>query len=258
MRCLTSLANLPLLIYITHDIDWVSPLHPLSVAKTFTHGSKWLGLNKVIRPHIFTEHIHRLSKFNREHDVKPIWLTGAPLKHTFQKFGLRYTADCSTYRKMLFKLNEEDAEIGLHSVSTEPIAAQVHTLTSLTGKPVKYHRSHYLKYDENSLYRNLQHQGIKTDFSLGHARTVGLPPQTPVITYGTNCVPTILFDNAFFFASVETVLAQFRETLADCIKNNRDAAILFHPENFAVKPALWEYYGEIIRILHSDKPVLFS
>jgi hypothetical protein len=239
------------LIYITHDIDWVSPLHPYSVVKAFTHGKKWLGLHKIVQPNIFVNHIEKLIRFNNDHDIYPVWLTGAPLKHSYQKFGLRYTADCSVYKKIIHILNESDAEIGLHSVNSESLPSQVNALIALTGKPLNYHRSHYLKYDENTLFRSLQYQGIKTDFSLGNARKVGMPAQVPFVTYGVNCVPTVLFDNAFFFYPAEDVFRQFRQSLTEASQAGKDMAVLFHPENFAVNPALWEYYKETLAIVKS-------
>lgn len=146
-------------------------------------------------------------------------------------------------------LLEAGCEIGLHSVNTESFARQANALCELTKKPIHYHRSHYLKFDENTLFKNLQQQNIKTDFSLGNARKVDLPAQMPVITYGINCVPTLLFDNAFFFNEPKQVLHLFRQKLKDSATQKQDVAVLFHPENFAVNPALWDYYEEVISIV---------
>lgn len=146
-------------------------------------------------------------------------------------------------------LLEAGSEIGLHSVSTESLARQATVLSELTGQPIHYHRSHYLKFDENSLFKNLHQQNIKTDFSLGNARKVDLPAQMPVITYGINCVPTLLFDNAFFFNDPESVLQQFKQKIKEAVTQKQDVALLFHPENFAVNPALWDYYKEVISIV---------
>ncbi|MES2691520.1 MAG: hypothetical protein V4658_14015 [Bacteroidota bacterium] len=237
------------MLFITHDIDWISPLHPYSLAKVFTHGKKWIGLSKVIQPDIFIRHIEKLVSFNQSHQVNAIWLSGAPQKHSFQKFGLRYTADCPSYKTALNMLLEAGCEIGLHSVNTESFARQTIALSELTRQPIHYHRSHYLKFDENSLFKNLQQQHIKTDFSLGNARKIDLPSQMPVITYGINCVPTLLFDNAFFFNDPKDVLHQFKQKINEANMLKQDVAILFHPENFAVNPALWDYYEEVISIV---------
>ena len=237
------------MLFITHDIDWISPLHPYSVAKAFTHGNKWIGLSKIIQPDIFIRHIEKLLSFNQSHYVNPVWLSGAPQKHSFQKFGLRYTADCPSYKKAINLLLEAGSEIGLHSVNTESLARQATALCELTMQPIHYHRSHYLKFDENSLFKNLHQQNIRTDFSLGNARRVDMPSQMPVITYGVNCVPTLLFDNAFFFNDPREVLQQFKQKIKEAAVQKQDVALLFHPENFAVNPALWDYYEEVISIV---------
>lgn len=237
------------LIFFTHDIDWISPLHPLSVAKTFTHGSKWLKFGNLFRPHLFIRQIEVLNRFDLDQGLSPVWLTGAPHRHSFRKYGLRYTIHCPLYRKALGLLIESGSEIGLHSVSSEPFARQAETLTRITGKPLHYHRSHYLRFNEKALLADLRQQNIRTDFSFGSARNVAIPENLPRITGGIRCVPTVLFDNAFFFHKPELVLQQFGSVLQEAQHRGLDTAILFHPENFAVNPALWDHYREVIKLV---------
>lgn len=238
------------MIYITHDIDWLNPLHPYSVIKTFTHGKKWIKTSQLFNQNIFIEGIERLLQFNQDHHAQSIWLIGATNTHTFQRKGLRYHFDDLKVHQTLSLLKESKVEIGLHSVSSESIVEQCNKLTNALGKHIHYHRSHYLNFNPKILYPQLQQAGITTDFSTGASRDILLPQQANNME-GVTLTPTILFDNIFFFQTPEKVFEQLKQTLHAAQLQQRDVAILFHPENFIINPALWEYYEEILQLLKS-------
>lgn len=239
------------MIYITHDIDWLNPLHPYSVIKTFTHGKKWIKTSQLLNQNIFIEGIERLLQFNHYHQTKSIWLIGATNTHTFQRKGLRYHFDDLKVHQTLSLLKESKVEIGLHSVSSEPIVEQCNRLTNVSGKHINYHRSHYLNFNPKTLYPQLQQAGITNDFSTGASRDILLPQQTKNIE-GVTLTPTILFDNIFFFQTPEKVFEQFKQTLLEAQAQQRDVAVLFHPENFMINPALWECYEEVLRMVRES------
>jgi hypothetical protein len=234
--------------YITHDIDWISPMHPYSCIKSVTHGKKWINFTNIFNTHLFTNQIEALHRFNLLHDINSIWLVGAQSGHTYKRYGLRYSIRCRSYRRMLKQLSENGATIGLHSVMHEPIVKQVNALQQLTGNAIHFHRSHYLKFNPDHLYPALKQQRILTDFSLGKARQVSLAEQ-PTITHGINTVPTILSDNSFFFKPAEEVFMQFYQTVEQAVEKQMSIAVLFHPENFVIMPELWEYYQTCINFL---------
>ena len=120
-----------------------------------------------------------------------------PADAGLQKF-LRYNIKSNKWKKAINILTEANATIGLHSVSTETIQDQYNNLTKAVNQPIDYHRSHYLKYNPEELYKQLNQCHITTDFSLGNARKIELPNQ-PNPTQLVQCIPTILFDNSFFF-----------------------------------------------------------
>lgn len=238
------------MIYLTHDIDWLNPLHPYSVIKTITHGKKWINTSQLFNPKIFVEGITQLLALNQSHQINSIWHIGAPTTHTFHRFGLRYDINSQAYQKVISNLLNANAEIGLHSTSYETITKQAETLMRVTQKPIQYHRSHFLQYNSQTLYSQLAAAGITTDFSLGEARKISLPE---VISTSENIqlIPTILFDNIFFFEKPETVFEQFKQCLKTAQTQQKDVAILFHPENFLINSALKEYYQETLRIIKS-------
>lgn len=236
------------MIYITHDIDWLNPWHPLAIAKTATHGKKWLRLHQLKNRNVFLLGIDALLETNAHQNVEAIWHIGASIQSTFLPKGLRYQYSDADFNKVIQKLNEAQAEIGLHSIATETIAAQAQRLKQAIQKPINYHRSHYLNYNANLLYTQLQQCGITTDFSLGHARNININLQNTSAN-GVNIVPTILFDNMFFFHQPEFVFEQFKLALQHAQAHQQDVAILFHPENFLINNALHEYYQETLKIV---------
>jgi hypothetical protein len=45
------------------------------------------------------------------------------------------------------------------------------------------------------------------------------------------------------------VFDKFKQTIQVAQAQQRDVAILFHPENFIINPKLWEYYEEVLRLV---------
>lgn len=242
------------LIYITHDIDWLNPWHPYSVVKTFTHGKKWIAPKQLFNPNLFLKGIERLLQFNRKQQTNAIWLIGATNQHTFNRKGLRYKSTSLEYQTALSILIESAVEIGLHSVSSEPIITQCNHLSSSLNKPIRFHRSHYLNYTPEKLYPELVEAGIQVDFSLGQARSIAIPKRSPYPNLEQP--PTVLFDNSFFFHPPETVLSTFKQVVITAKEQNTDVAILFHPENFCIFPELWNYYYEVLKIIQTEYEIV--
>ena len=236
------------MIYITHDVDWLTPTHVYSIIKTATHGQKWLKVSQLFNKNIFLQGIQTLQNINAQQQVNGIWHIGASSNHTYKKFGLRYNTQSSNWLKAIHLLKEQNAAIGLHSINTESIVQQAQELQQVTQQPILFHRSHYLKYTPQQLYPQLQQCGITTDFSSGHARNININLQNASAN-GVNIVPTILFDNMFFFHQPEFVFEQFKLALQHAQAHQLDVAILFHPENFLINNALHEYYQETLKLV---------
>lgn len=234
------------MIYFTHDIDWLSPLHPFSFVKLFTHRDKWITPSGILNKNIFVDEIQKLVSFNKNHQLDAIWMIGASQQSTLNRYGLRYTIHHPNYKKVINLLKQQHCKIGLHSVSNESFSKQCKRFESVNGIAVKYHRSHYLKFNWPQLLHYLASNHVALDFSLGKARKVELMElkgQTPV-----KVVPTVLFDNAFFFNKPQQVFDDFIRVMEKANATNQDVAILFHPENFVIHPKLWEYYHEIVML----------
>ncbi len=240
------------MIYFTHDIDWLSPSHPYSIIKAVTHADKWIGLKQISNKNLFLREIEVLLSTDIKHQINPVWLIGAPKSGSFTRYGLRYHIGDTNYMKCLSLLLEAGVETGLHSINSGSFTEQVTTLSSLLQKPVRYHRSHFLKFSTNELTENLIKHQVKVDFSFGHARSITLPELPVSADQGIRFIPTVLFDNIFFFEQPADIFSMLKKVLAQSAKLKQDISILFHPENFVLKPALHQHYAEVIRICKNE------
>jgi hypothetical protein len=243
------------LLYLTHDIDWLSPFHPYAWIKCLTHGSKWLKPHQLMHQNIFLNSIESICKHNVQEKINAVWLIGAASGHALSRYGLRYTTNSVNYPILIQLLKKWNCTIGLHSINNESINTQVIQLKSFTGQNVLYHRLHFLK-QYNELENDLAQANIKVDFSFGKARQVHLADKNS--NTEVKFVPTLLFDNAFFFNKPEEVFSTFSTELRKAIATNKDVAICFHPENFLILPALREYYQEVIRISRNEGAVFHN
>jgi len=243
------------LLYLTHDIDWLSPFHPYAWIKCLTHGRKWIKPLQLMHPKIFLDSIESVCKQNAQENINPVWLIGAASGHALSRYGLRYTIHSTNYPLLIQLLKKWNCTIGLHSITNENLNTQAIQLRSITGQNISYHRSHFLK-QYTGLENDLAHAHIEIDFSFGKARQVHLTNSHS--NAEVKFVPTLLFDNAFFFNKSEEVFSTFATELRKAIDTNKDIAICFHPENFLILPALSEYYQEIIRISKNEGAVFHN
>ncbi|MFN5884408.1 MAG: hypothetical protein ACK445_03630, partial [Bacteroidota bacterium] len=171
------------------------------------------------------------------------------------RYGIRYTIHSANYPLLIQLLKRWGCAIGLQGIVEEKLNTQVIQLKSFTGQNVLYHRLHFLK-QYNELENDLAQANIKVDFSFGKARQVHLAESDS--NTEVKFVPTLLFDNAFFFNNPEEVFSTFSTELRKAIATNKDVAICFHPENFLILPALREYYQEVIRISRNEGAVFHN
>lgn len=196
---------------------------------------------------IYLRQIERLIAFEKQAGVTSIFLLGSS-QRSFGLHDLRYRAGSSAYRELLVLL--KDHETGLHSTGSTPIEDQLRWLGQFTGKPVRFHRSHFFKFDRAALYPVLEAHGITTDFSEGEARRVNFTLRDSG-EHHINVVPTVISDNAFFYHDPREVFKAFRKNLNNAASLQTDIAVLWHPENMLIEPKLLEYYHEIILICKS-------
>jgi hypothetical protein len=253
-------------IFLTHDIDWLNPAHPYSILKylysRINQNYRWYSYAVITQKDSLLRNIERLISLEQKHGVSSLFFLGA-MNKSMGRHDIRYTTSDPLFTELIALLNaSQNTTIGLHSsyhaCEKELIESEKSTLEHFINKKVNIHRSHFLNYDPDQLYAQLEHSNIEYDFGLGYARTVGAKNGfsgkfRPVNikqqrAYNITCIPLILMDNVFFFHPYQNVMNSFRDAIQKLREHNSSACILFHPENMILKPDLWHYYEEIIDI----------
>jgi hypothetical protein len=255
-------------IHITHDIDWINPLHPYSMlnyVRSLVSKHPWFTPKQLFNKQVLIENIAQLLQLEKELAVRSLFCIGANANSTFNRYAIRYKTSTLIYKPLLKLIKENNQSIGLHSgyqsVERKNIMVEKNSLEHFTNKPVLAHRSHYLQHNE-LLYEQLDAAEITYDLGNGRIREVGLingfPGKIKPINTKTggvyNCttIPLFLTDNVFFVKPYYEVLKEFKRTLQQ-LKNYRGSGcILFHPENMLLKPQLWNYFEEIIHICKQE------
>ncbi|MES2780142.1 MAG: hypothetical protein V4651_09635 [Bacteroidota bacterium] len=256
-------------IYITHDIDWLNPLHPYSIVnyiRSVFSSHRWLHVQQFFQKDIFLRTIENILTIERGAGVNAIYHIGATNGKSFQRYGIRYNQSDKLYSALIYLLKSYNQHIGLHSSydADEQHLIQVEKilLEKATTQTVNAHRSHFLHSHTQSLYPQLAQAGIRYEFGNGMAREIGLAGNIPgkykpydsisKKILDVTIVPLILMDNVFFVRPYHEVIRSFKETLHQVKEYNGSACILFHPENMILKPQLWNYFEEIIHICKQE------
>lgn len=236
------------MLYLTHDIDWLNPQHPISVAKTCL-GKPWLSLKQLMQHDVLLKHIETIIKTEKQHHIQAIYLIGVQsVLNTYSRYGIRYSFKSALLKELISLLKSADLSIGLHVNHTETITWQLEQFEKLTGTTPKYIRNHYFHTNDAQNLTLLRAKGVTIDFSLGNPLTVGYtqPDPNAIITQ----VPTILSDNNYIRLKNDSYIHQsFRDTLARIQAENLDGSILFHPENLLIYPQLNPHFENVISLM---------
>ena len=246
-------------VFFTHDIDWIDPLHPVSIIKSFIHNKRWLRPHQLFDESIFISGIEKLISIEKHYGIDAIYMLGANSNRTTNsRYDIRYNTNNSIYRKLIGIINSLNVSVGLHSQIELNIEKQLTSLSKISKREIIHHRRHYLNFDPLTMWTYLDGVGIKYDYSVAQSTTVGfangIPRDYLALDFigskllNTHVVPTILCDNAFFKNDKRVILESFKITLDQAFVYGSKLAILFHPENMVVFPFLWDIYEEIIDI----------
>jgi hypothetical protein len=259
-------------IHISHDIDWINPLHPYSMlnyVRSLVSNHPWFTPKQLFNKQVLLDNIAQLLQLEKEQAVSSLFCIGAHKNSTLNRYAIRYKTSTSLYKPLLKLIQENNQSIGLHSgyhsVERKNIIVEKNSLEHFTQQPIIAHRSHYLQHNE-LMYEQLDAAKIAYDLGNGNIREVGLingfPGKTKPIHTKTgivfNCttIPLILTDNVFFVKPYHEVIQEFTHTLQQLKNYGGSGCILFHPENMLLKPQLWNYFEEIIHICKQEGAIL--
>jgi hypothetical protein len=245
------------LIYSTHDIDWLWAGHPVGVAKWLL-GKKWVMRSQLWQKDLFLKQCEQLLTFQQAQHITGIYLIGmqGPGRSLFPK-AIRYTYADGLLKELITLLKHHKAHIGLHHHPKEPIARQINRFVELVNHAPQYVRGHYYAPLAVADSQWLAENGCRIDFGFGNRNLIGFV-DTDNHASSLTQVHTIFSDNNLVpQQQTQEAFVALNNVLKLCYEKKLDAAILFHPENMAIYPHLFEAYALAISNIKHNKLTLF-
>ena len=136
--------------------------------------------------------------------------------------------------------------------------AEKDKLEQVVGRRVNTHRNHYLRFDPNTLYSQLEAAEIEFDLSLGFTSRIGFRAGCALahrtFDFGKNrpsrvfSIPQVFMDTVLDYLSPEAILKVLQSVLADVKTVQGCVFLVFHPETFLIDPRAWPLFQDILRI----------
>jgi hypothetical protein len=252
-------------VFFIHDIDWISIQHPYSLFKYLrslvSPPHKWYSLGQLLQRDFLLKNIEQLLLFEKNKNISSLFFLGSSKKwHSFGRRDIRYTNDSFLLTELISLLKNQAIEIGLHSSfgKNNHYLLEKENLEKLTNQKIHTHSSHYMNNNRLTFPSELEYAGLKYDFSSGNTKTVSYVNSTAQMHKSVDpsnmhiCevykIPLILMDNVFFKQPSHNILETLKRKIDHATQYDGSISILFHPENMALRPILWECYDTIIDI----------
>lgn len=249
-------------LLVTHDIDWLDPWHPYSLLNSFRSllsGHKWLSFTNILNRQRFADQIAQLTEFEKESGIRSVYLFSGN-NSSYRRFDIRYTLDATFTRQAIQQVIGSGHTIGLQTTARDLAQHHLmdvrHQLESVTGARIRFHRSHYLTYNPQTLDQ-VNNASLTYDLGFGNARKPGsishyFGPFIENPNQSLIRIPMVITDNAFFVRDAASLLKEFREMIPIILRQKGLVNMNFHPENMLIQPALFQHFREIIHICEEE------
>jgi len=257
---------MPLRVVVTHDVDWVTPVAPVSILKSIA-GRKiggqaaWLRVRDALRPSLFLENLERLLELELRLGVHP-WFFILGGRFGVRRYSNRYSTGSRHARRYIALIRGVGAEVGLHGSyyarDEDSYSAEAALLSGMVDRPVVAHRNHYLRFDSRRLWSQLERAGIRLDFSLCFNTRMGfrVPVMGPFHPFDWTsgeatsvwAIPTIAMDRVWWPDRRQEVLTELRRLLQAAGEVGGTVAILIHPEMLVLDTRWFALLEEVISV----------
>lgn len=253
-------------VIFTHDVDWISGRIGVSVLKSikeiFNRNRSWITLGQALQKNIFIDTYSEMLMVEKDYNIKT-WnflLSGPNGK---RRYSSRYDINWELSRKLVEIILESGNGIGLHGsyyASEENLyKLEAERLASAIGRPIIAHRNHYLRFNPDEFYSQLEAAGIKYDFSVGFSSEIGFRaglavPYLPfnhekAIPSEVVEIPLIYMDRISHLSNETEIFDKLYLVLEEVKKYNGCVSVLFHPESFAIDKRWLRFYEKLIKII---------
>jgi hypothetical protein len=250
-------------VIFTHDIDWVTPLQPVSVLKSVYYKLKgikyWLDLSQVFNNSLFHDTVSRMLRIEKASGIAATYfMMSGPAG--YGKHDTRYGILEAAARKMIRIIHEGGGKTGLHGSyearEKDTYAKEKSAIETATAQPVHAQRNHYLRFHPARQGEQLEKAGILYDFSIGFTSKAGfrsrictpyklIDVQAQRVT-GTLEIPLLLMDRLNYLEG-DFVNTTYPLLLEQVKQYHGTVSVLTHPENFVFIPEFWDFYESLIR-----------
>ncbi len=253
-------------VIITHDMDRTTPFEPFSILNSFGSASgirksPWWPIMTSLSPHAIIKTCERLLEYERSCGIGAYYfMMSGPFG--FGRFSTRTDIRWGLSRELVMQIQQAGMNIGLHGSYGARDACtykqEKDQLEEVIGHPILTHRNHYLRFDPEKIYSQLDTAGIAYDFSIGFGSKVGFRAGLGGIYRGfdfskghssiVRSVPLLFMDSGFFAHDPEIYLHELRLSLLKVKKVSGCVSLLFHPEEFLIYPDGWAIFTRIINL----------
>lgn len=252
-------------VVLTHDVDWVTPREPVSLAKSLVRAvrpqGRWVPLGQAVSGDAFLRSVERLLELEAEAGARSwFFMLAGPYRPS--RFGSRYACTWRAARRIVAAVRAAGCLVGLHSSywarEARSYARETARLSECLGEPVRVHRSHYLRFDRERLWEDLEEAGIEVDSSVGLASGLGFRAglATPYRPFRSDAaraarvveLPLVFMDRPTDVTNAERRLRELGEILERARSVRGWVSILIHPESLAVEPRWADFYRRTLAL----------
>ncbi len=250
-------------IIITHDVDRVTPTEPTSITRAIRDRLRgrrgWCSVRDCLKPGLFLSALERVLKIERDRGVRP-WYFMLSGRYGIGHGDNRYGVGWPIARRAASMIEEYGGILGLHASydarERDSYGWEARRLGELTRGTVNSHRHHYLRFDPQKLWSQLDAAGIDIDFSLCLSDRMGYraPITGPFHPFDwtrrrrsrVTAIPTIAMDQPWWIDHPDLVLEQIASMLATAREVGGAIALLVHPERFAVDERWLDLFERVL------------
>lgn len=247
-------------IHITHDIDWTTTLEYTSILKSIL-SSNWVKASKCIDRKLLSKNFEKTLQHEQKNGVTS-WNFFLADNYGFDRYSTRYKITWAESRRHLELAKQYQANIGLHgsyyAKDKDSYQSEKNLLSQTAAKEINAHRNHYLRFDTQKGYNQLQTAGFKYDYSVGYVNKIGFRAGVATPYYGydfvTNRVtdiveiPLLLMERSDYTKNVKETYSFIKQRMELIKEVNGTMAVLSHPDLFEVDTFWWDFYTTTIQL----------
>jgi len=246
-------------VVFSHDVDWVTTMEPLSIVKSLMarkwgQQRSWVTLSQAFKSGLLLDNLKTILQLEQQYQVGAYYFMLAG-PYGWGRYSSRYDASWSWSRKSMDLINQYGA---IKACEAGSYAEEARHLSEVLGAPVKHHRNHYLRFNPQNLWQQLEGADMAYDFSVGYVNHMGYRAGLATAYQGYDWsnhkistvteVPLIFMDRFPYLADKEGTIRQLEVILKQVRTFNGCVSILFHPEMYLLDQGCLQFYKQIIEL----------